>query len=825
MGWLSGFLFNPAMAVGAAAVASPILIHILSRRRFKRIRWAAMEFLLDAQRRNRRRVRLEQLILLALRCLAVFLIALMIARPFVRPSLATSLLGAAARTERIILLDDSYSMSYRPRSGVGAGGETTFARATEATEKLIRWLAAESPGDSLTILLTSRPHKPSLALPSLSEENLGRLGRHLKALTPTHGTSAMPSALVAVADLVRRSARQANTAVYVVSDFQQHDWIRAAADDNDNDSNNDNDKPRSVIAPLADLADDSSKLSLALIDVGADAPRNIALIDIATIQPQVVAGVPARFEVAIANHTPDVLRDVELSLSIGRRGPIGIETDSDGTTADADAGLTGIARYALPPVLIPRIQPGQVLREPIEVTLPANGSDFLHVELVGAVGGSDGLVLDNRRAVAVEAEAAIRILIVDGEPHRDPYRDEVFLLRTALRPEGRVASGNEIVVVEEDELDGVELGDYHCVVLANVFRLSKASLRNLEAFTRDGGGVVIFAGDQIDPQVYNEELYDGGRGILPAPLGDVKQTPRSGEPATFGDWDVGRPLLRAFVDDLATILRQVRVYTFIAIDESSPDESTAGAAMSGSTIETRSAGVDGPAPANRPADDRPDAGRAPATVLARLNDPDRSPVMVLRPYGHGQVLFIATSADQEWNDWGGNFSYVPMMLEIMQHMARRSDAPTQTRVGEPINCPIDRSLYKPGAALRTPSYPVEPEISLEAVTDGDGESIVTWPVASKAGLYRFMLSTVTGEPLGRYAAVNPDPAESNLARAGSRALTDTLIEMEFDYIRDLSLFEGESAGARQELWWPLLLAAMVVLMLEHTLAWWFGARR
>src|SRR5262245_45511698 len=117
LNWLSGFLFNPALAVGTAAVASPILIHILSRRRFRRIKWAAMDFLLDAQRRNRRRVRLEQLILLALRCLAVFLIALMITRPFVRPGTAAALIGSAARTERIVLLDDSFSMGCRATGG------------------------------------------------------------------------------------------------------------------------------------------------------------------------------------------------------------------------------------------------------------------------------------------------------------------------------------------------------------------------------------------------------------------------------------------------------------------------------------------------------------------------------------------------------------------------------------------------------------------------------------------------------------------------------------------------------------------------------------
>src|SRR5207253_1785025 len=59
---------NPAnMIIGGALISSPIIIHLINRMRFKRIRWAAMEFLLKSQKRNRRRLIIEQLILLLLR--------------------------------------------------------------------------------------------------------------------------------------------------------------------------------------------------------------------------------------------------------------------------------------------------------------------------------------------------------------------------------------------------------------------------------------------------------------------------------------------------------------------------------------------------------------------------------------------------------------------------------------------------------------------------------------------------------------------------------------------------------------------------------------
>ena len=53
------------MVAGAALVSSPIIIHLINRMRYRRVRWAAMEFLLKSQKRNRRRLIIEQLILLA----------------------------------------------------------------------------------------------------------------------------------------------------------------------------------------------------------------------------------------------------------------------------------------------------------------------------------------------------------------------------------------------------------------------------------------------------------------------------------------------------------------------------------------------------------------------------------------------------------------------------------------------------------------------------------------------------------------------------------------------------------------------------------------
>src|SRR6516164_8040067 len=74
------FLHPWYMVAGGLLISSPIIIHLINRLRFKRIRWAAMEFLLKSQKRNRRRLIIEQMILLLLRILLVLLAGLLLAR-------------------------------------------------------------------------------------------------------------------------------------------------------------------------------------------------------------------------------------------------------------------------------------------------------------------------------------------------------------------------------------------------------------------------------------------------------------------------------------------------------------------------------------------------------------------------------------------------------------------------------------------------------------------------------------------------------------------------------------------------------------------------
>ena len=98
------FLHPWYMAAGGVLVSAPIIIHLINRMRFKRIRWAAMEFLLKSQKRNRRRLIIEQMILLPCAVLLVLLAGFLVAR-FVgaKPT------GQGAT--HVVVIDDTPSMA------------------------------------------------------------------------------------------------------------------------------------------------------------------------------------------------------------------------------------------------------------------------------------------------------------------------------------------------------------------------------------------------------------------------------------------------------------------------------------------------------------------------------------------------------------------------------------------------------------------------------------------------------------------------------------------------------------------------------------------
>lgn len=468
---LAAFITPSLAAIGVGAMSVPIIIHLLARRRFKRIRWAAMEFLLDAERRNRRRVRMEEWILLALRCLAVALLGLMVARPFVSPGALASAWGGSKRTERILVIDDSFSMSYTQAD------DSPFARSKAALRRLVDSIRMETPDDAVTLVRTSNPANPVSLGTYLDTEQAGELLARIEAMTPSQRSMDLAAVIKGVADLLERDAGIVDASVYFVGDFQRVDWgpkegATSARTD------------LSLLEPLRAWQDKKRSLRAFLVNVGEDEAVNDAVLDFRMEGGRPVAGTSGMVRAELAHYGPNSIGPVSVDVQVGQR--------------------------AQPPKSVESLGAYQQAVVEIESNFLRVGDESLRVEMP-----RDALPLDNVRYASVDVVSAIRVLIVNGEPSADEYEDEVSLLRTALRPEGEVFSGHEVTVIEESALEGTALSAYHAVILANVYRLSEPAIELVERFARSGGGVMIFLGDQVDATSYKDFLYRDGAGLLP----------------------------------------------------------------------------------------------------------------------------------------------------------------------------------------------------------------------------------------------------------------------------------------------------------------------
>ncbi len=182
----------PWWLLATAAGSIPLIIHLLNRRRFKRITWAAMEFLLAAIQKNRRRMKLENLLVLLLRIAVLVLLALAFAQPFLGKDNPLKL-GGGVRVCRIFILDDSYSMGYQ--SGTG----TPFDLAKRLSDGVLNGAGS---GDWALLVRTSG-NVEDIGEPTT---NLASVRLALDQCQVSHRGGPVPEALVKTVELAKNAS-------------------------------------------------------------------------------------------------------------------------------------------------------------------------------------------------------------------------------------------------------------------------------------------------------------------------------------------------------------------------------------------------------------------------------------------------------------------------------------------------------------------------------------------------------------------------------------------------------------------------------------------
>jgi hypothetical protein len=514
---LTGLFVHPEFVIpGALLVAAPIIIHFINRLRFRRVKWAAMEFLLASQQRNRRRILLEQLLLLLLRILAVAALVMLVARPLVDPERFSLFQGQ--KTHHLVLLDDSGSMRDR------AGEMSAFDAALDVVRKIAAEGERKPDTQTLTLLLLSNFAQPVYTRENLNRDFVVRLEAGLKGLRCSHRALDLAAGVEEARKLLTDLAGAARN-FHLISDFRRHDWEDNAA----------------LAAALREM--DLDKVTINLVKTVVEAHPNLGITNLSGALDVAAVNVPLRLSVSVRNYGEQVARDVRLTVLVDGQKRPAVET-------------------------IEQIEPGQDRTIEFDEQFTRTGPHDVQVSLP-----ADALDEDNVRYLSIQVPDTNPVLIIDGGGDDS----EAFYLLDAL---GAVPekTGFSPTLDRVDSLKRRSLDKFQSLFLLNVSEIPPDAVRALEEYVHSGGGLAWFLGPQVKAAFYNDKLYrDGlsreGLGIFPARLGNVADL-IADETNPAPDFSVtGHPVFEVFQDAGDELLNYTRVtrYFSVARDWTPPD--------------------------------------------------------------------------------------------------------------------------------------------------------------------------------------------------------------------------------------------------------------
>ena len=271
---------NALFLAGLAAGIVPIVIHLLQRRRLKRVEFSDLRFLAPLNQQRMRSLNLRRLLLLLLRVLIILLTAFAMARPSVRGSLS-KLLPAQARSTVLLLMDTSYSMRTEGEAG------TAFDAARAAAGTL---LAALEPGDAVHVMAFDDAPRSAFDT-AVHDVEMAR--KQLNDLQPSHGGTAWPEALRAALTTLSTS-NEPNAEMYVFSDF-----AGTLGD-----------------SLPADLRALQGEARIGLVPVGVESFVNVSIDAIRVPAGAVLLEEPTRIGVTVRNHATDVPAECALQVEL-----------------------------------------------------------------------------------------------------------------------------------------------------------------------------------------------------------------------------------------------------------------------------------------------------------------------------------------------------------------------------------------------------------------------------------------------------------------------------------------------------------------------------
>lgn len=474
MGWIPSITSWGFFIAGIACAFGPIIIHLLNRRRYKVVQWAAMDFLREALQRNRRMLQIRDMILLAMRTIAVFLFGLVLAQPFFTRG-CTKAVNDRAAVHAVVVIDNSLSMGYEGLDG------TLLEKAKDRARRLIDQLPTGSKISVLPACGTREGYSPD---PYDTEdgalEAIGKIELVDRSTNFQQLANAVQKASESAPELAKR--------VVVFSDQQASNW-----------------------SGLESATEELKKLTdwqvVAVAPAGSSADWENTWVS----------------EIEVADGLADIETPTTITVKLQHQGGVARQD----VQVKLSYGDTVIGEKTIP------VEPGPGLKEvPFEYIFNTlneipEPERPVYVPLKAEIEANDSLAADNVRYLALPIVAGLPVVFVDRYgAAEDPSRGqlgETRHLRKLLAPKtSRADAPRQLVKVRhltQDELSQETLQDARLVVIAGVKEpQSEGTVELLRDYVRQGGRLVIAAGANFDPERWQELAWMDGEGILPLPL-------------------------------------------------------------------------------------------------------------------------------------------------------------------------------------------------------------------------------------------------------------------------------------------------------------------
>ena len=437
---------NPLFLFGLLAAGIPLIIHLWNRRRVVTIDFSSLMFLMAAHRENARRFQLRQLLILLLRMAIVALIALALARPFL--TLGLPVASVRAKTDLVIVLDNSYSMAYQDVEGI---------RFEKAKTLAIDILDTLRHGDRAALILMSDIPNPIFRqlTPDLESVRMAITAAEVSY----RATNVQPS--LELAHEILTESEQLNKELYLISDFAENGWKNWGRLLN------------------------RSGARVSLMPVTDGEAHNTNIEEIRPSNQLIGVNLPLQLNVTTANHSVAPLARNMLTLFIG-----GEKQKTVSFSAAANESLNTTLTYNFS---TPGTHTGYFTLT--EDRLNIDNRRYFALNIIGEV-----------RVLCVGAQTEYLALALN------PHNTSVLSTTPngAVSEDvssNRIDTGGVMILPTQctpAEFETFPLEDYDVIILADVSEITPSIDAQIQKFIRHGKSVIAFVSRYSDTDNYNQ---------------------------------------------------------------------------------------------------------------------------------------------------------------------------------------------------------------------------------------------------------------------------------------------------------------------------------